>query len=85
MDTQNSNDNGLPSDFEGEKLPTQAGGTENSPREGDFAHDGLCPQCFHPVETERKELCHDLRGNTIVELVDICPICGWFGLVYFED
>ena len=84
-DSPNSNDNGLSSDSGEENVQTQAVGTENNSREGDYAINGLCPECFNPVETDSQE--YDVRGGwtTIQMNNDYCPVCGWQGLEYYDD
>jgi len=84
MDTPNSSENGLSSDFEGKDVQTQAEGTENSLREGDYAKNGLCPECLNPVETH----CYDVLDGGIetglTECFDFCPVCWWEGYPYYE-
>jgi len=84
MDTPNSNDNGLSSDFEGEDVQTQADGKENASREGDYAINWQCPQCFNPIQTDSFDVMKNGEEIGIAQCVDFCAVCGWFGLTYYE-
>jgi len=84
MDTPKSNENGLLSDFKGEYVQTQAEGTENVSREGDYAINGQCPQCFNEIRTDSHDIMENGEGSGIAGCVDFCTVCGWFGLTYYE-
>jgi len=84
MDTPNSNDNGLSSDFEGKDVQTQAEGTENGLREGDYAINGLCPVCFNLVEPHCYDVLQDGIETGLGECFDFCLVCGWEGNIYYD-
>ena len=84
MNAPNSNENGLLSDFEGDKLQPQAQHDVFNSERVDYAINGQCPQCFNQVETH----CYDVLNGGIEtglgECFDFCKVCRWEGNLYYE-